>query len=310
LQGRGRGWSDRSGDDRAGGWGVGGGVGAVKVEADDATFAGTVAGFWGLGEDGALGGNRGGRCDRWTGGADLCAICSGDDRAGLGGGRGGEASDGGDAQAEGDGGVVGGGKAHAGEGGHDEGAVGIGGGGAEQEVHAGLVDAGIRRRGLGQDKVAVPRGLEMGEGAEVEGVAAKIHGGLAKGLGDDVGDRDLLGAKAFGDADLPAFADFGSGCGGLGEDASGGHGGGVELVRDVEVEAAVQGGVGGLGDSQAGEGGDANLTDVQRQAEGDAREEDRDGDHRDELESNFEVAEHPWFRIHAGGDRALCTPSC
>ena len=110
----------------------------------------------------------------------------------------------------------------------------------------------------------------MGDGAEVERHAADVHGGVALRLADDVGDGDLLRAEAFGDADLPLVADARAGGGGLREDAAGGDGGGVELVLDVEVEAAVQRGVEASADGQAGEVGDGDLAAVEGEAQRDA----------------------------------------
>ncbi len=208
-----------------------------------------MAGFRGLGKDGTYRGDRG-----WGGGRGQGFAAQGRDRAlGL---RGKEcrgwsrgrwhAPDGGDTEAEGDGLVVGVRVAEAYEGGHDERIGSVLGLGAEEEVDAGLVYAGVGGRCLREDHVGIARGVEANLGAEVELVAAEVHGGLADGFAGDVRNGDLLGSEAFDDANLPAFADLGAGRGGLGEDAARGDGGGVEAVLDIEVEAGVKGGVGGF----------------------------------------------------------------
>ena len=56
-------------------------------------------------------------------------------------------------------------------------------------------------------------------------------------LNQDVGDGDLLGAEAFGDANSPVAADSDTGCGRLGEDVAGGCVGGVEAIFESEEEA-------------------------------------------------------------------------
>jgi len=53
----------------------------------------------------------------------------------------------------------------------------------------------------------------VSDGAEFEPETADVDGGGALGLTEDVGDRDLLGAEAFGDADGPLAADCRAGCG-------------------------------------------------------------------------------------------------
>ncbi len=165
------------------------------------------------------------------------------------------------------------------EGGHEEGFGGIGGG-AEEQIDAGLIEAGVGGRGLGEDGVGVAGCVDVGEGAEFELELADVHGGLLDGLADDVGDGDVLGTEAFGDADLPAVADARAGCGGLGEDAADGDGGGVELVLDVEIDAGAEGGLAGFGDGHPGEVGDGDFVAVEGDAEGDAGGDEHDGDHR------------------------------
>ena len=132
---------------------------------------------------------------------------------------------------------------------------------------------------MGEGHLGVAGGVDVGEGAEVELHAADVHGGVAEGLADDVGDSDLLGAEGFGDADRPAVADAGAGGGGLGEDAAGGDGGGVETVFDIEVDAGFEGGGAGLADGHAGEVGDGDLVAVERNAQGDRGGEQHDDEH-------------------------------
>ncbi len=188
--------------------------------------------------------------------------------------------------------MVGGGVAEANKGGHNEGVGGVPGLGAEEEIDAGLVDTGVGRRGLGQDHIGVTGGVEVDLGAEVELVAAELHGGLADGFTGNVRDGDLLRAKALDDTDLPAFADFGAGCGGLGEDAAGGDGGGVEAILDVEVKAVMEGSVGGFLHGEAGQVRDGDFAGVESEAQGEGGRENRNGDHGEGAEGDAEVAKH------------------
>jgi hypothetical protein len=122
---------------------------------------------------------------------------------------------------------------------------------------------------LGEGHFGVARGVDVGEGSEVELGAADVHGGVAQRLADHVGDGDLLGAEADRDANLPAVADAGAGGRGLGEDVAGGDGGGVEAVLYVEIDAGLEGGRAGLADGHAGEVGDADFVAVESDAQGD-----------------------------------------
>lgn len=48
---------------------------------------------------------------------------------------------------------------------------------------------------------------DVGDGAEIESEAADVDGGGALALTEDVGDSDLLGSEAFGNANNPLPAD-------------------------------------------------------------------------------------------------------
>ncbi len=161
-----------------------------------------------------------------------------------------------------------------------------------------MVDAGVGGWGLGEGHLGVAGGVDVGEGAEVERHASDVHGGVAEGLADDVGDGDLLGAEGLGDADLPAVADAGAGGGGLRKDTAGGDGGGVEAVFDVEVDAGFEGGGAGLADCHSGEVGDGDLVAVECDAEGDGGGEQHDDEHRHGRKQPKVVATDPAGERH------------
>ena len=134
----------------------------------------------------------------------------------------------------------------------------------------------------------------MREGAEVEREAADGDGGGALGHAADVGDGHLLGAEAFNGADLPLLPDDDAGCRDLGDDVSGGDGGGVEAADGDEVEAArgeaVLRVIGGEGD----DGGDFDLGAVDGEAHGGEGEGQGDGEHQEAAEGEVEGAGHGW----------------
>lgn len=130
----------------------------------------------------------------------------------------------------------------------------------------------------------------MGSDAEVEVEATEVEGGRALGLADEIGDGDLLGAEAFGDADGPLAADGGSGGGVLGENAAGRGGGGVEAIFEGEAEAEGGGFAAGVGDGEAAEVGDFSLSTVDGETHGDEGGEERDGEHREGAEGDVEEA--------------------
>jgi hypothetical protein len=79
---------------------------------------------------------------------------------------------------------------------------------AEQKTDAGTVDAGcVGVGGLSDDDAGVSGSGDMSDGAEVEPEAADVDGGGALALTEDVGDGDLLGSEAFGNANHPLPAD-------------------------------------------------------------------------------------------------------
>ena len=117
----------------------------------------------------------------------------------------------------------------------------------------------------------------MGDDAEFEAEAADVDGGGALGLADDVGDCDLLGAEAFGDAHGPLAADGGAGDGRLGQHVAGGYVGGIEAVFEIDAEAEGAGLSAGVCDGEAGEVGDGDLAAVDGEAHGDEGGEERDG---------------------------------
>lgn len=130
----------------------------------------------------------------------------------------------------------------------------------------------------------------MGGDAEVEVEAAKVEVGRALGLADEVGDVDLLGAEAFGDANGPLAAYGGSGSRVLGEDAAGWGGGGVEAVFEGEAEAEGRGFAAGIGDGKTGEVGDCDLAAVDGETHGNEGGEERDGEHGESAKGDIEEA--------------------
>ncbi len=232
-----------------------------------------------------------GKRDGFAGGVDSGAV-----RA-AGGGNGGcdgrwGVAENGDAKAKVVRGAVCGAGGESEKAGKYEGAGGRGGGGAQQEVDAGLVNAGVGGRGLGEDHVGVAGSIDVGESAEVELVTADVDGGLANGLADDRGDGYLLRAEGDRNADLPAMADSGAGSGGLRKHSTGGDGGGVKAVFDVEVNAGIEGGGAGFADGHAGEVGDRDLVAVEGDAQGDGRRKEHDGEHGESGERDAEVTLH------------------
>ena len=197
-------------------------------------------------------------------------------------------------KAGGGGAGVGGGEAETGERGHDYSGGGLGFFGvAEQEADLRAVDAlSVGGWGLGEDDAGLAWGGEVGDGAEVEREAAEVDGGGSLGLADEVGDGDLLGAEAFGDADGPLAADLGAGGGGLGEDVAGWSVGGVELVFEVEAEAEGVGFVAGVGDGEAGEVGDYDLAAVDGETHGDEGGGESYREHGEGAEEEIEEALH------------------
>ena len=198
----------------------------------------------------------------------------------------------GDVEADGCGAGGGAGEGEAGQGGHD---VGFGGFGllgvGEEEADAGAVDAGgVGVWGLRDDGAGFAGGGDVSDGAEFEGDAADVDGGGALGLADEVGDGDVLGAETFGDADGPLATDDRTGGGGLGEDAAGGCGGGVEAVFEVEAEAEGAGLFAGVGDGEAGEVGDLDLAAVDGETHGDEGGDERDHEHGQGSEDDVEEA--------------------
>jgi hypothetical protein len=132
----------------------------------------------------------------------------------------------------------------------------------------------------------------VGDGAEVEREAAEVDGGGALGLANEVGDGDLLGTEAFGDADGPLTADLGAGGWGLGEDVTGWSGGGVELVLEGEAEAEGVDFVAGVGDGEAGEVGDYDLATVNSETHGDEGGGESYREHGEGAEEEVEEALH------------------
>ena len=146
------------------------------------------------------------------------------------------------------------GKGEAGERGHDEGLWRLGFFGlAQQEADAGAVDAGrVRGGGLRDDDSGISGCGDVGDYAEFKPKTTDVNGGGALALAEDVGNSDLLSAKAFGDADGPLAADGGARGGRLGEDVSGRRVGGVEPIFEGEAEAAGTGLLAGVGEGEAG----------------------------------------------------------
>ena len=132
----------------------------------------------------------------------------------------------------------------------------------------------------------------MGDRAEFEGEPADADGGRALGLADEIGDRDLLGAEAFGDADGPFAADYGSGGRGLGEDVACGDGQGVEAVLDVHAQAAGVGLFCGFGDGEAGQIWHFDLAAMDGDAHGKVGGEERYREYGEGAEEDVEEALH------------------
>jgi len=130
----------------------------------------------------------------------------------------------------------------------------------------------------------------VGDDALFEAEAADVDGGSALRLAGEIGDGDLLGAEAFGDADGPLATDGHAGCGGLGEDAPGRRVGRVEAVFKGEAEAEGAGLLAGVGEREAGEVGDFDLAAVDGETHGDVGGEQRDDSHGERAEEDVEEA--------------------
>lgn len=180
---------------------------------------------------------------------------------------------------------------------HDEGGwwwwIGL----AEQDADAGTIDArGVGRRRLREyDAGSIARlAGQVGNDAHVEPDVADVEGGFALLLADYLGNGDALRAEALGDADVPLLTDFGAGRGRLPEDATGGNGGAVEAVLQVEIEAFAQGAVAGFGESETGKVGHCNFSAVDGQPHGGQRREQRNGHHGESTENDSEKPAHTW----------------
>jgi hypothetical protein len=219
-----------------------------------------------------------------------------------------------DVEAGGGGRADGGGERETCEGWHD---IGVGRCGlfgfAEQETDAGAIDAGcIGIGGLGDDDAWVSGCGDMRDGAEFEAKAADVDGGGALALADEVGDGDLLGSEAFGDAYGPLAAHGNAGGGRLGEDVTGRCVGRVEAVFEVEDEAVGAGLLAGVEKGEAGEVGDLDFATVNGEAHGDEGGDERNDEHRQGTEDDVEEAVdaaglqfqlhlHAAIRIQVGG---------
>ncbi len=96
-------------------------------------------------------------------------------------------------------------------------------------------------------------GGEFGGGSHLKAAATNVDFGGTRAEADDSGNFDELRAEAFGGLDAPAAADAGSGLGLLGDDASGGNDGGVEVIAARQLQPPLEGGTLGLGGSHAAE---------------------------------------------------------
>ena len=189
--------------------------------------------------------------------------------------------------------VTGLGEGEAGEIGHGVGGLGRRGG--VEQADAGRGDTlGAGGWGLGEDGLGRGGiGGEFGGGSDFEAAAADIDFGGARAQSDEGGNVDELGAEAIGGLDAPAAPDMGSGIGLLAGDASGGNGGGVEVIAGFELQAALGGQTLGIGGSHAAEVGHGDLAAMDGEAHADQARGERDDDEHENLGEQTKEADHP-----------------
>ncbi len=108
-------------------------------------------------------------------------------------------------------------------------------------------------------------------------------------------------AEAFGGLDAPAAADVGSGLGLLGDNASGGNGGGIEMVAAGELQATLEGSPLGLGGRHATQVRHGDLAAMDGKSHADQGGGERDDDEHENLGEQTEEADHPRNRVDACG---------
>jgi hypothetical protein len=165
-------------------------------------------------------------------------------------------------------------------------------GDADEEAYAWTQGSGVGVGGLGDDDAGFAGGGNVGDDTEVEPEAADVDGGGALALADDVGNGDLLGAEAFGDADSPVATDDGARDRGLGEDTTGRRGWRVEAVFNRDAEARAVGLLAGVCDGETGQIGDGDLAAVDGEAHGDEGGDKGDHKHGQGAEDQVEDALH------------------
>jgi hypothetical protein len=106
-----------------------------------------------------------------------------------------------------------------------------------------------------------------------------------------------LRAEAFGGLHAPAAADAGSGLGLLGDDASGGNDGGVEVIAAGQFEATLEGGALSLGGSHATQVGHGDLTAMDGESHADEGGGERDDYQHENLGEQTEEANHRRIRV-------------
>jgi hypothetical protein len=165
----------------------------------------------------------------------------------------------------------------------------------------------LRDHGWGDDGLGgVGFGGKFGGGSQLEATAADIDLGGTRTEADDGGNLDELRAEAFGGLDAPAATDEGSRLGLLRDDASGGNDGRVEMIAAGQLQAALEGGVLGLGRSHAAQVRHGNLPAMDGESHADQSRGERDDDEYKNLGEQTEKANHPKIRVDGCGSGDKC----
>ena len=147
---------------------------------------------------------------------------------------------------------------------------------------------------------------KFGGGTDLKATAADINFGGAWAESDDGGNLDELRAEAFSGLYAPATADVGSWLGLLGDDASGGNDGGIEVIAARQFQAALEGNSLGLGRSHTSQVRHGNLSAMDCKSHADqGRGERHDNEHKN-LGEQTEKANHPKIRVDVCGFGDKC----
>jgi len=123
-------------------------------------------------------------------------------------------------------------------------------------------------------------------------------------LAEDVGDGDLLGAQAFGDADGPFAANGDAGAGRLSEDETGRRSWRIEAVFEVHAEADGVGLLAGVRDGEASQVRYGDLAAMDGQPHGDESRYESHYKHGQGAEDEVEDTLH-WLGQDTGLDLGM-----